>query len=174
MRLEHFMDKDEILEAYLNIIPYGRNAVGQNIAGIETAAEGIFNVKAKDLTLPQAAYIAGIPQAPFAYTPFYSRNQGLKEPENLKPGINRMKTVLFRMKETGYITEQQYNEAIAYDITKDFRKPTLRANERYPYLTQEIQNRTDRYSCRKSLQKKMVLIQNALNEERSSMRNIRF
>ena len=53
-----------------------------------------------------------------------------------------MKTVLFRMKETGYITEQQYNEAIAYDITKDFREPVMRANERYPYLTQEIQNRT--------------------------------
>ncbi len=142
MRLEHFMDKEEILEAYLNIIPYGRNVIGQNIAGIETAAEGIFNVTAKDLTLPQAAYIAGIPQAPYAYTPFYSGNQGLKEPEALQPGINRMKTVLFRMKETGYITEEQYNEAIAYDITKDFRDPMLRANERYPYLTQEIQNRT--------------------------------
>ena len=121
MRLEHFMTKEEILEAYLNIIPYGRNANGDNIAGIETAAEGIFNVKAKDLTLPQAAYIAGIPQAPFAYTPFYNQGRGLKEPENLKPGIDRMKTVLFRMKETGYITEQQYNEAIAYDITQDFQ-----------------------------------------------------
>ncbi|MFD1927093.1 transglycosylase domain-containing protein [Sporosarcina siberiensis] len=142
MRLEKFMKKEEILEAYLNIIPYGRNSVGQNIAGIETAAEGIFNVKAKDLTLPQAAYIAGIPQAPFAYTPFYSSNLGQKEPENLKPGINRMMTVLFRMKETGYISEQQYNEAIAYDITQDFREPTQRANERYPFLTQEIQNRT--------------------------------
>lgn len=142
MRLEHFMEKEEILEAYLNIIPYGRNVIGQNIAGVETAAEGIFNVKAKDLTLPQAAYIAGIPQAPFAYTPFYSENRGLKEPEYLKPGIDRMKTVLYRMKETDYITESEYNEAIAYDITKDFREPMLRANERYPYLTQEIQNQT--------------------------------
>ena len=53
MRLEKFMTKEEILEAYLNIIPYGRNANGDNIAGIETAAEGIFNVKAKDLKLPQ-------------------------------------------------------------------------------------------------------------------------
>jgi len=70
IRLEHFMKKDEILEAYLNIIPYGRNANGNNIAGIEAAADGIFNVSAKELTLPQAAYIAGIPQAPFAYTPF--------------------------------------------------------------------------------------------------------
>lgn len=142
MRLEQFMDKDEILEAYLNVIPYGRNANGDNIAGIEAAAEGIFNVKAKDLNLPQAAFISGIPQAPFAYTPFYNLGRGLKEPEYLEPGINRMKTVLFRMKETGYITEKEYEEAMAYDITKDFRERMPRANERYPYLTQEIQNRT--------------------------------
>ncbi|MCM3743643.1 penicillin-binding protein [Sporosarcina luteola] len=144
MRLEHFMDKEEILEAYLNIIPYGRNAMGQNIAGIETAAEGIFGVTAKELNLPQAAYIAGIPQAPFAYTPFMSNyyGGGLKKEENIKPGIDRMKTVLFRMKETGYITDKQYEEAIAYDITKDFAKKTKRATERYPYLTQEIQGET--------------------------------
>lgn len=141
MRLEHFMKKDEILEAYLNIIPYGRNANGQNIAGIETAASGIFGKKAADLTLTQAAFIAGIPQAPFAYTPFKSGG-GIKDEQYLKPGIDRMKTVLFRMKETDYITEQQYTEAVAYDITQDFREPTLRANEKYPYLTQEIQNRT--------------------------------
>ncbi|MFJ7934803.1 transglycosylase domain-containing protein [Sporosarcina sp. NPDC096371] len=141
MRIEHFMEKDEILEAYLNIIPYGRNANGQNIAGIETAASGIFDKKASNLNLAQAAFIAGIPQAPFAYTPFKSGG-GLKDEEYLKPGIDRMKTVLFRMKETDYITQQQYDEAIAYDITKDFREPALRANEKYPYLTQEIQNRT--------------------------------
>ena len=75
--------------------------------------------------MPQSAYIAGIPQAPFAYTPFYNQNQGLKEDEDLKPGINRMKTVLFRMKETGYITETEYNEALDYDITKDFRKAAI-------------------------------------------------
>ncbi|MEK3933855.1 transglycosylase domain-containing protein [Sporosarcina sp. FSL W7-1349] len=142
MRLEHFMEKDEILEAYLNIIPYGRNANGTNIAGIEAAAEGIFDKSAKDLTLPQAAYIAGIPQAPFAYTPFYNRNRGLKEPEYLQPGINRMKTVLFRMKETGYITDAQYEEAVAYDITKDFKEPSIPSSEHYPYLTEEIQRRT--------------------------------
>ncbi|WP_040229206.1 transglycosylase domain-containing protein [Bhargavaea cecembensis] len=142
MRLEKFMDKNEILEAYLNIIPYGRNAMGQNIAGVETAAEGIFGVKAKDLNLSQAAYIAGLPQAPFLYTPFYAGGKGMKEPEHLKPGIERMKTVLFRMKETDYITEEQYNEAIVYDIAKDFKQPEQRATERYPFLTHEIQRRT--------------------------------
>lgn len=140
MRLEHFMTKDEILETYLNIIPYGRNANGRNIAGIETAANGIFNVKAKDLTLPQAAYIAGIPQSPFAYTPF--RKGGvLKEGKALQPGIERMKTVLFRMRETGYITEEEYNSVKDYDITKDFRQPEIVPEEKYPWLTFEIENR---------------------------------
>ena len=66
MRLERFFDKEEILEAYLNMATLGRNSSGQNIAGVETAAEGIFGVKAKDLSLPQAAFIAGLPQAPLA------------------------------------------------------------------------------------------------------------
>ena len=124
MRLEHFMNKEEILEAYLNIIPYGRNANGDNIAGIETAAEGIFNVKAKDLTLATSGLYCRDSTSTFCLYPFLqSKSRGLKEPEDLKPGINRMKTVLFRMKETGYITEQEYNEAIDYDITQDFRKP---------------------------------------------------
>lgn len=140
MRLEHFMTKEEILEAYLNIIPYGRNATGRNIAGIETAAEGIFNVKAKDLTLPQAAYIAGIPQAPYTYTPF--TNTGvLKSEEALKLGIDRMKTVLYRMNEAGYINEKQYEDALAYDITADFRTPEARPEDRYPWLTFELEER---------------------------------
>lgn len=139
LRLEKFMNKDEILEAYLNIIPYGRNASGDNIAGIETAAEGIFNVSAKDLTLPQAAFIAGIPQAPFAHTPFTS-NGVLKSEEALQPGIDRMLTVLYRMKETGYISEDEYNAAIDYDIIKDFREPEPLPQERYPFLTYELEH----------------------------------
>jgi len=151
MRLEHFMTKEEILEAYLNIIPYGRNATGRNIAGIETAAEGIFNVKAKDLTLPQAAYIAGIPQAPYTYTPF--TNTGvLKSEEALKLGIDRMKTVLYRMREAGYINEKQYKEALAYDITKDFRSPEARPEDRYPWLTFELEERAKQIIAEKLAQ----------------------
>ncbi|SFQ45476.1 penicillin-binding protein [Psychrobacillus psychrotolerans] len=140
MRLEHFMNKEEILEAYLNIIPYGRNSNGRNIAGIETAANGIFNVKAKDLNLSQAAYIAGIPQAPFAYTPFRQGGE-IKEGEALQLGIERMKIVLFRMNETGYITDEEYKNAVSYDITKDFREPETLPEDKYPWLTAEVENR---------------------------------
>lgn len=141
MRLEHFMTKEEILEAYLNIIPYGRNASGRNIAGINTAADGIFGVKAQDLTLAQAAYIAGIPQAPYAYTPF--TNTGvLKSEQALQPGIDRMKTVLHRMKEAGYIDDAQYKATLDYDITADFRAPEVRAEDKYPWLTYELEDRS--------------------------------
>lgn len=140
MRLEHFMTKEEILEAYLNIIPYGRNASGNNIAGIATAAEGIFGIEAADLNIPQAAYIAGIPQAPFSYTPF-RQTGALKDEAGLQPGIDRMKTVLYRMNEVGYITDAQYEEALDYNIVADFREREPRANELYPWVTAEIESR---------------------------------
>ncbi|MGC4432397.1 transglycosylase domain-containing protein, partial [Streptococcus suis] len=72
-----------ILTAYLNVSPFGRNNKGQNIAGVEEAAQGIFGVSAKDLTIPQAAYIAGLPQSPIVYSP-YTANAQLKSDENLQ------------------------------------------------------------------------------------------
>lgn len=139
LRLEKFFDKDEILEAYLNIIPYGRNSSGRNIAGVQTAAQGIFGVDAKDLNLPQAAFIAGIPQNPYTYTPF--SNQGGKVKDNIEPGLNRMKTVLERMLTGGFITEQQYKEALEYDIRANLTEPKLEPSEKYPWLTAEIEKR---------------------------------
>ncbi|WP_071460403.1 transglycosylase domain-containing protein [Bacillus massilinigeriensis] len=141
LRLEKFFDKREILEAYLNVATFGRNASGKNIAGIQAAANGIFGKNAKDLTLPQAAFIAGLPQSPFGYTPF-SSDHG-KQKEDLSPGLMRMKTVLTRMKSGGYIDDKQYKEAMAYDITKDFVKKADDGNtiEKYPYLTFEIEKR---------------------------------
>lgn len=140
LRLERFFNKDEILESYLNIIPYGRDAAGENIAGIQTAAQGIFNVNAKDLSLPQAAYLAGLPQSPSTYTPF-KNNGGLKEVEGTKPGINRMKTVLKRMYDSEYITKEEYDSAIDYDITEDFRKNKSQKINSYPALAKEIRSR---------------------------------
>lgn len=138
MRLETYLDKDEILEAYLNIVPFGRNASGRQIAGIQAAAQGIFGVDASELTIPQAAYIAGLPQSPFGYTPF--RNDGSVK-ENIEPSLNRMSIVLSRMYEAGYITEEERNEALKYDIKANFASSTPAPIEEYPYLTYEVLRR---------------------------------
>ncbi|RWR09666.1 transglycosylase domain-containing protein [Siminovitchia fortis] len=140
LRLEKFLEKDEILEAYLNVTTFGRNSTGQNVGGVQAAATGIFGVDAKDLNLPQAAFIAGLPQNPFMYTPF-AQGGGLKEKSQLEPGLNRMKTVLNRMYSENYITKDEYDKALKYDIVADFIKPQPRPFEKYPYLTEEIERR---------------------------------
>ena len=140
LRLEKFFSKEEILEAYLNVAPFGRNSSGKNIAGVQAAAKGIFGVDAKDLNLPQAAYIAGLPQSPFRYTPFTKEGK-LKEQKYLQYGLNRYKTVLKRMYETKAISKKEYEEALKYDIVKDFIPPQKSPLEKYPYLTMEVERR---------------------------------
>jgi penicillin-binding protein 1B len=140
LRLERFFEKDEILEAYLNIVPYGRDASGNNIAGVQTAAQGIFGVDAKDVNIAQAAYLAGLPQSPSAYTPFLNGGD-LKDEDGLQRGINRMKTVLNRMLESSYITKAEYDESINYDIVADFKEASPSPVEKYPYLTFEVEKK---------------------------------
>ncbi|MFO8069544.1 MAG: transglycosylase domain-containing protein [Alkalibacterium sp.] len=115
--LENETDKDEIIEAYLNVSPFGRNNRGQNIAGVEEAAQGIFGVPASDVSLPQAAFIAGLPQRPIVFSP-YTQYGEIKENHDLSLG--RQSEVLFRMYREGHITQAEYEEARAYDITQDF------------------------------------------------------
>lgn len=140
LRVERFLDKDEILEAYLNIVPYGRDASGKNIAGIQTAAQGVFGIDAKKLNLPQSAYLAGLPQSPTYYTPF-KNSGGLKDKAALKPGINRMKTALERMYEAEYISKKEYNKALKYDIVADFTLKSKSTIDKYPALMYEAEKR---------------------------------
>ncbi len=88
--LTKYLSKDEILTDYLNVSPFGRNNKGQNIAGVQAAAQGIFGKSAKDLTVPEAAFIAGLPQSPIVYSP-YASDGSLKSKANLSYGINRQK-----------------------------------------------------------------------------------
>ncbi|MCT4778460.1 penicillin-binding protein, partial [Exiguobacterium aquaticum] len=136
LRLEKAMNKDEILNAYLNVVSFGRNSMGRNISGIEAAARGVFNTSAEKLTLPQAAFLAGIPKNPFLYTPYY---QGGVIKEDVTPAINRMKTVLNRMYVAKKITKEEYDAAYNYDITQDFMKTQSKPRDRYPYVVDEAE-----------------------------------
>ncbi|MDO4667659.1 MAG: penicillin-binding protein PBP1B [Streptococcus sp.] len=120
LALERYMTKDEILTTYLNVSPFGRNNKGQNIAGVEEAAQGIFGVSAKDLTVVQAAFIAGLPQSPIVYSP-YAADGSLKTPEDMALGLNRAKDVLYSMYRTGKLSKKDYEQYENYDLTKDFK-----------------------------------------------------
>ena len=97
-QIERIYSKDQILQMYLNEAPYGGTAWG-----VETAAETYFGKKVGDLTLLESAILAGFPQSPSLYSPYSSRP---------KAYIDRTTNVLRRMREDGYITEDQEKEAL--------------------------------------------------------------
>lgn len=94
--------KDDILERYLNEIPYGGTAYG-----IEAAAELYFGKSTQELTLAEATLLAGLPAAPSRYSPFGSHPELAKE---------RQQTVLARMVEDGYISQEEAEEAIDEEL----------------------------------------------------------
>ena len=150
LRLEKYFSKEQILEAYLNVSPFGRNHNGLNISGIEEAAQGVFGVSAKDLTLPQAAYLVGMPQNPISYTP-YTNYATLKE--DVSAGLTRMKTVLFSMYREKKITKQQYEDALAYNITQDFLAPEEISTQRQSYLYQAVNREATKILMKKMAEK---------------------
>lgn len=94
-------DKDWILENYLNSINLGNNTLG-----VQAAAERYFGKDVSDLTLSECAVIAGITKNPSRYNPILYPKQNAK----------RRKMVLDAMKKQGYITQKQYDEAMADDV----------------------------------------------------------
>ena len=119
LALERSMSKDEILTTYLNVAPFGRNHKGQNIAGAQQAAEGIFGIDANKLSIPQAAFLAGLPQSPITYSPYENTGE-LKSDEDLKLGLKRGKDVLYNMYRTGALTQEEYDQYKDYNLKQDF------------------------------------------------------
>ena len=139
MRLEKMFKKQTILEAYLNMVYFGFNADGSNIEGVQAAAEGIFDTDVGDLNIAQSAYLAGMIQSPGRYTPF--TRKGTVNEENLERGQKRAQYVLKRMLETGRISQEEYEEALAFDYKASLAKPKPSMVEKYPYLTFSIEER---------------------------------
>jgi penicillin-binding protein 1C len=106
--VEFTYSKDQILEMYLNRVPYGGTAWG-----VEAAAEKYFGKPVKDLTLAESALLAGLPQAPSLYSPFGSRPD---------LAFTRQHDVLTRMVAEKYISRNDGDAAKKQSIT--FAKPS--------------------------------------------------
>ena len=96
-KLEQALPKEEILNIYLNEIPYG----GSNY-GIETASQSFLGKSAEELTLAESAYLAALPKAPTYYSPYGNNRDELENRKNL---------VLKRMLKLGFITEDEEKSA---------------------------------------------------------------
>ncbi|MBM7807097.1 membrane peptidoglycan carboxypeptidase [Geodermatophilus bullaregiensis] len=101
LALEETYDKDEILTRYLNIVYFGQGAYG-----IQAAAQKYFSVNAADLTLPQAAMLAGLVQSP-------ANDDPVTNPENAQARRNQ---VLQRMFDLGHVTEAELTEISAQPV----------------------------------------------------------
>ena len=137
LALERNMKKNEILTIYLNVSPFGRNNQGKNIAGVEAAARGIFGKTAKELSVPQAAYIAGLPQSPIVYSP-YASDGTRKSDDDMIYGIERYQDVLYNMYRASFLTKEEYEAYKDYDIKQDFIAPAPITSDTKDYLYYEV------------------------------------
>ena len=103
-QIEEVMSKDQILELYLNLIFVG----GKEVRGVEAGSQYYFNKSAKDLSIAECAFLAGINHSPNKYSP-YKENQPVPTERITK----RTKTVLSQMKKLEYITQEEYDTAVA-------------------------------------------------------------
>lgn len=141
LRIDRVLSKEEILTAYLNKMHFGNGSNGYNVYGIKAAAKGIFDIdisKDKDkLNVAQAAYLAGLPQLPSKYSAYLSK--GEYNEKGIERAIDRQQRVLKYMLDDNKITQQQYNEAMAFDIKASLAKPKKKAYMTYPYLMLEAE-----------------------------------
>ncbi|MQL49073.1 peptidoglycan glycosyltransferase/peptidoglycan DD-transpeptidase MrcA [Photorhabdus khanii] len=129
VRIEQLLNKDEILELYLNKIYLGYRAYG-----VGAAAQVYFGKNVNELTLSEMAMIAGLPKAPSTFNPLYSYDRA----------INRRNVVLSRMLDQGYVTQQQYNQARSEKLVANYHAPQIAFSA--PYLAEMVrQDMIERY-----------------------------
>jgi len=121
IHIEELLSKDEILELYLN-----RIELGQRAFGVGAAAQVYFGKNIQDLTLSEMAIIAGLPQAPSVLNP-------VRSPSRARA---RRNIVLGRMLTVGYITQQQYDEAIQAPVVSKLHGAQITASA--PYLAEMV------------------------------------
>ncbi len=125
IKIERILSKEEILGIYLNESPYGGT-----IYGIEEASRAFFNKSASELTLGQAAYLAAIPQAPTYFSPYGNNRDALDR---------RQKLVLDRMRLNGFITVEEYEQALVEEVTFEPQAVTgIKAPHFVMYIVEQL------------------------------------
>ena len=123
LEFEKKYSKDEIIEYYLNVVYFGEGCYG-----VQTAAQTYFGKDVSQLSVAEAAAIVGITNLPTYYDPFYSVENNKERQEN----------VLWCMREQGYLTEEEYREALAEELDFVRGENEPRAPLIYSYYTENV------------------------------------
>lgn len=128
LQMERYYTKEQIMEMYCNQIFLGGGSYG-----FEAAAQYYFSKSLKDLTLEECALLAGLPQAPSQYAPTRDK-QAAKE---------RRDIVLYRMREVGYISEDEYQKARNSEIKLNISPQQQNNNSIYGYFVEEVRQEAE-------------------------------
>ncbi|MDE2234902.1 MAG: penicillin-binding protein 1A [Gammaproteobacteria bacterium] len=123
LKIEHELSKEDILDLYLNKIYLGNRAYG-----VGAAAEVYYGTDVAHLSLPQIAMIAGLPKAPSTDNPLI----------NPQRAMVRRGYVLGRMRDDGYITPSEYQQAMAAPMTASYHEPAAEVNA--PYVAEMVRD----------------------------------
>ena len=136
-QVERMISKDQILELYLNILYVGGEG---NLHGVELGAQYYFNKSAKDLSLAECAFLAGINSSPNYYNPYKLASDTDTEEKRDERIKSKVLTVLSKMKELGYIeNEEDYNKAVEEtNAGLKFEKGEIATGSNYSYHTDAV------------------------------------
>lgn len=109
IKLTQQLGKSQIMENYLNLVPMANSYIG-----VQSAAKAYFGKDAKDLTLAECAFLAGIPKSPATYNPL--RESGKRN------ALRRQRQVLLKMYEQGFIDDNLYREALNTELVFNIKK----------------------------------------------------
>lgn len=139
LQIERTYSKDQILQLYLNEIPYG-----SNIYGVESASQTYFGKSARDLSLDEAALLAAIPQRPDFFSPYGAGTHG----DNRERLVVRQHYILDLMGEQGYVTKDQAEQAKLVDTLKKIQPKSL-GDIRAPHFVMYVRSQlVDKYGQR--------------------------
>jgi len=119
-KIEKTFSKDQILQMYLNEIPYGSVAYG-----VQSASQTFFGKNVKDVTLAEAAILAALPKAPSYYSPYGS---------NVDRLMGRQQYILDQMADLGYVTKDQAEEAKKQEIKFALKRESITAPHFVMYI----------------------------------------
>lgn len=125
-RLEEIYNKEEIVELYFNTVPFG-----ENVYGIEVAAQRFFSVSVSELSTEQAAVLVGILKANTKFNPRL-------HPKN---ALERRNTVLLQMNKNGYLNNQQLDSLLKIELQISYSNLAL--NGKAPYFMQQLKPELD-------------------------------